>query len=112
MNPEDVVQRQLEAYNAHDLIRFVAEYSDQIRVMRPPGTNPVLEGKPVFSEYYASRRFNLPGLRAEVLHRIIIGNRVIDHERVTGIGDQAQDVAVVYDVVGGLIQNVWLFPGE
>ena len=28
MNPEDPVKRQLDAYNAHDLDRFLAQYSE------------------------------------------------------------------------------------
>jgi hypothetical protein len=30
------VQRQLDAYNARDLERFVAEYAEDVRVFRPP----------------------------------------------------------------------------
>ena len=35
------MQRQLDAYNAHDLQRFVAEYTDDIQVFRPPAVAPV-----------------------------------------------------------------------
>ena len=40
MNPEDPVQRQLDAYNAHDLEHFVAEYHDDVKVYRPPASEP------------------------------------------------------------------------
>ena len=52
-SPEDPVQRQLDAYNAHDIERFVAEYHDDVRVLRPPATDPILSGKPAFREHYA-----------------------------------------------------------
>ena len=32
----DVVQRQVDAYNARDLERIVAEFSDGVQVFRPP----------------------------------------------------------------------------
>lgn len=31
--------------------------------------------------------FNLPRLRAEIVNRIVLGDRVIDHERVWGVRD-------------------------
>ncbi|MDP2874911.1 MAG: hypothetical protein Q8O00_01930, partial [Holophaga sp.] len=72
MNPEAIVQRQLEAYNSRDLSRFVAEYGDHIKVFRPPASTAILEGKAAFSDFYATKRFNLPGLHAEILNRMVI----------------------------------------
>jgi len=112
VNPEAIVQRQLDAYNARDLTRFVAEYSDQIRVFRPPTPTAILEGKQAFSDFYATKRFNLPNLHAEILNRMVIGTKVIDHERVLGMGENPQEVAVVYEIDRGFIQCVWLFSGE
>ena len=112
MNAVDVVQRQLEAYNARDLPRFVACYSDSVQVFRPPSGDPAIAGKAAFSDFYATQRFHLPALRAEVVNRIVLGNKVIDHERVFGVRAQAFEVAVVYEVSAGLIQAVWFFQGE
>ena len=109
MNAEAPVQRQLEAYNARDLERFVAEYGDDVRVYRAPSGTPVLEGKAAFAAHYAAHRFNLPDLHADVLSRMIVGNKVIDHERVSGVREQPFDAVVVYDVVDGLIRSVWFF---
>ena len=85
MNPADPVQRQLDAYNAHDLERFVAEYTEDIQVFRPPAAEPVLSGKTAFAEHYAKNRFTLPNLHAEVVNRMVAGSTVVDHERVTGL---------------------------
>jgi hypothetical protein len=108
-SPVDVVQRQLEAYNARDLERFVAQYDDAVQVFRPPVSEPAISGKAQFAEYYAANRFNLPGLRAEILARMVLGNRVIDHERIHGVADTPFEVGVVYEVVDGLISTVWFF---
>jgi hypothetical protein len=48
MTPENVVQRQFEAYNARDLARFLAQYSDDIHAYRPPIAEPVIVGKQAF----------------------------------------------------------------
>jgi hypothetical protein len=108
---EDVVgpvQRQLDAYNAHDLERFVAEYTDDVRVFRPPNAEPVLVGKAAFGAHYAKNRFTLPGLHAELLNRIVSGNKVVDHERITGVEGMTGAIAV-YEVVAGKIRTVWFF---
>jgi hypothetical protein len=107
-----LVQRQVDAYNARDLDRFVAAYTDTVLVYRMPAAEPSISGKVQLAETYATQRFNLPGLRAEIVNRIVLGNKVIDHERVWGIRDVPIEVAAVYEVVGGLIARVWFFGAE
>lgn len=109
MNPEALVQAQLDAYNAHDLQAFIACYSDGIKIYRPPAAEPVLSGKAAVADFYANKRFNLPALHAVVLNRMVLGNKVIDHERVAGVGDAPFEAAAVYEVSGGLISAVWFF---
>ena len=109
LNPVDPVQRQLEAYNAHDLERFVAQYADDIRVYRPPATEPALVGKQAFADHYARNRFTLPHLHAEVVNRMVCGNKVVDHERITGLQPEIVEAIAVYEVDGGLIHTVWFY---
>jgi len=109
---EQVVQRQVDAYNARDLERFVAAYHEDIEIYRMPAPQPTLSGKAALSAFYGSQRFNLPELNAQIVKRITLGNKVIDHERVRGIAEQPVEVAAVYEVTGGLIRKVWFFaPG-
>lgn len=109
MSPEAIVQLQLEAYNAHDLDRYLTVYADDVEVFRPPQAEPTMSGKAALAEFYGKQRFHLPGLRADLLNRIVVGNRVIDHELVFGIKDEPFEVAVAYDIVDGLIRRVWYF---
>lgn len=53
-------QRQLDAYNARDLERFVAEYTEGVVVFRLPGTAPIFVGKQALAEHYRKNHFNLP----------------------------------------------------
>ncbi len=108
-----VVQRQLDAYNAHDLDAFLATHGDDVVVYRPPAAVPALSGKPQLAEFYRTSRFNIAGLHAELVHRTILGDsRVVDHERITGLRDQPVEVIAVYTVRGNLIREVWLFNAE
>jgi hypothetical protein len=111
-DPAGFAQRQLEAYNARDLERFVHEYTDDVEVYRLPSTEPVSRGKAAFADHYRKNRFNLANLHAEVVNRMVIGNKVIDHERVTGVQDKPMEVAAIYEVTPRGIAKVWFLSGE
>jgi hypothetical protein len=85
MSPESVVQEQLDAYNASDLERFVATYAPDVSIYQPPSPARVLAGRAALSAHYAANRFNLPALHAQLVHRIVLGNRVIDHDALKGL---------------------------
>jgi hypothetical protein len=111
-DPTRVVQRQLDAYNARDLEAFAATYTDEVTIYRLPATQPAIAGKAQLREVYR-QRFASPNLHADILSRIVMGNKVIDHERVTGIGEKPLEAVAVYEVAGGLIKTVWfLYPAE
>jgi hypothetical protein len=112
VSPAAVVQIQLDAYNARDLDRFVSVYGDEVRIFRPPAPAASIVGRPALAEYYATQRFNLIGLNAELLNRMEIGNKVIDHERISGVLELPFEVAAVYEVADDLIRTVWFFAAE
>jgi hypothetical protein len=62
-----------------------------------------------FAKHYAEKRFNLPLLHAEVVNRMVFGNKVIDHERIVGIKEGVVEAAAVYEVIDGHICNVWFY---
>ena len=124
MNAERPVQEQLDAYNARDLARFVACYADDVQLFRPPAAAPVLVGKAALSAHYAANRFNLPKLHAELVNRMVLGNKVVDHERISGVHEEPFGAVVVFEVrfevefgvtsevSGALINKVWFFNAD
>lgn len=110
-DPASFVQRQLDAYNARDLERFASEYTDDVVVFRLPGTAPILSGKAALAEHYRKNRFNLPDLHAELVNRMVFGNKVIDQERVTGVQSAPMEVAAIYEVTAAGIAKVWFVSG-
>ena len=82
------------------------------RGLSPADAAAALRGKAAFGEYYATQRFDRAGLHAEIVNRIAFGNKVIDHERITGVRDEPFDVAAVYEVVDGLIARAWFLAAE
>lgn len=104
------VQRQLDAYNAKDLAAFVACYAEDITIYRMPNTEPVLQSRSALATFYQQQRFTVAALRADVLQRMVVGNKVIDHERVSGLTDKPYQVMVVYEVKDSLIHSAWFYP--
>ena len=109
MSATGIVQRQFDAYNAHDLAAFVAAYSDTVQIFRMPASEPVISGKAQLTEFYANQRFNVPGLEAELVSRTVLGNKVVDHERIRGLRDEPVEIVAVYEVGPGFIERVWFF---
>lgn len=111
-DPESVVQAQLAAYNARDLSAFLATYSEDAQLFEHP-SKLLVNGVAQMRERYAAR-FAEPNLHAVVLNRMVMGNYVIDHERVTRTfpeGPGTQDAIAIYEVQGTLISRVWFVFG-
>jgi hypothetical protein len=107
MSSVEVVQRQVEAYNARNLEAFAATYGETIQMVRLPTLEPAIKSKAELIEFYGTNRFMAPNLHAEVLNRIVFGNKVIDHERITGLPNSPFECVVIYEVENDLIQRVW-----
>ncbi len=104
-----VVERQFTAYNARDLDGFVACYAADVVVYRPPAVEPALVGRAAFRDFYQRERFGHAGLHATLLGRLVHGDTVFDHERITGVRPEPFEVVVVYKIADGAIVRVWSF---
>jgi hypothetical protein len=107
----DVVQRQLEAYNARDIEAFASTYADDVLITSGAG-NVVVLGKDGLRERYGKAFTKMPKVRARIAERKTEGDNVIlDHEIITGWPDKPDpwDVGWVrYEVRDGKIKSVQL----
>lgn len=110
--PNEVIDRQIDAYNRRDPDAFVACYAPDATVVQPDGST-LASGHQQIRERDGELFAASPNLRAEIANRIVVGAVVIDEERVTGFvlpGMPSEiHAAVVYRVVDGLIQAASLF---
>lgn len=83
-SPEQLVQGQLEAYNLKDLEAFLSFFSDDIRAFNFP-EKEIFSGKQNMRRGYESFFTQNPAAQGQVLQRMIMGNTVIDLERITGL---------------------------
>lgn len=109
LNALEVVQRQLEAYNERDIDKFMLTFSDSIKVYKMPTLEPSIVGKEAVAEFYLTKRFNHVGLRAELISRTALGNKIFDRERVWGVNEEPIEMVAVFEVKDGLIETIWSF---
>ena len=107
---EQVVQRQLEAYNAHDIDAFAATYSDDVEIVQHPGIVRA-KGKAALKSYYGPFLQRLKPV-ARVPHRTVMGDRIADVEAITLEGTEYCCAVAVYQVKSGLISRVDLIASD
>ncbi|MBD2701342.1 amidohydrolase family protein [Spirosoma sp. BT702] len=104
--PEDLAQRQLNAYNARNLEAFLEPYAEDVEIYNLP-YELRSKGKEAMRKNYAFLA-NTPALHCELVNRIVMNNTVIDHERVTFAADKAPVQAVaIYKIENGKIKQVY-----
>lgn len=103
---EELAKKQLHYYNNHDLEGFLSAYHDDTKIYNIDGTL-IMEGKEAMRQRYGER-FKNPHLHAELVNRMVFGNKAIDHESVTTEpGGVPTQVAAIYEVEDELIKTVW-----
>ena len=107
MSIEQVAQAQLDAYNAQDLDAYCGYFTDDV-VIADVGGAVSSHNLKALRERYEAAFAKFPGNRAELVNRIVLGNAVIDHERVDR-GDGSTpvfEVAAIYTFRGDKIARV------
>lgn len=104
--PAEVVQRQVNAYNAGDLDAFLATYHDGATLMDADGKIET-QGIPAMRARYGPMFAKYPGLHARIPKRIVVGDTVIDEEIVSAKPEPGEMRAVaIYTVRDGKIATV------
>jgi putative hydrolase of HD superfamily len=111
--PEQVVQAQLNAYNAKDIDALMSTY-------HPEAEQYLLHGERLAQSHGQIRprfmaRFTEPDLHAQLLQRTVMGYFVVDAERVTrNFPDRIGhvDMLCIYEVRDGLIVKAGFGMGE
>ena len=106
ISPFDVAEAQLEAYNAHDLDGHCACFADDVVVADLNGA-VTISGIAAYRAKYEQVFADFPENHAELLNRIVVGNNVIDHERVKrSPGADPFEVAAIYTIADAKIVRV------
>lgn len=106
--PEMLAQKQLDAYNIQDLEEFLSVYREDVTIMEFPTNKVTTSGIEGMRIRYGNLFKEHPNNHAELLSRIVHGNKVVDHELVTGRDNSEPKKAVaIYEIEGEKISKVW-----
>jgi hypothetical protein len=108
--PADLAQRQLDAYNAHDIDAFVACYTPDVEAFLLPGNERLFQGRDALRERYGPY-FKAKKPHATLTDRAVLGRFAVDFEEVV-LADGTQMAAwALYHVEEGLIRTIWFVKG-
>ena len=106
--PETLVQRGIDAYNAHDADAFASVYAEDME-LHDLGGSLYLQGRDALRERYAHLFSSAPNIHVEIVKRIVVANNVIDEERITNTpSGRDAHVAVIYEIRDGAIARAWV----
>jgi hypothetical protein len=107
----DVVDRQIAAFRARDLERFLECYATDIKVRDFDG-NVLMDGPEAMRGQYGPLFRDSTQLSVQIPRRIEAGEYVVDEEEITGFVlagfPPAMHAVVIYRVRDGLIHDVAL----
>lgn len=107
------VARQLDAYNAKDIERFMEPWAADCLYYAFPDTLLASGAAEIRARHV--ERFKEPDLMGRLISRTLVGNIVADHETVTRNfpeGKGEVDVLCLYEVAEGKIVKAWFKIGE
>jgi len=103
--PEDLAQRQLNAYNLRNIEAFLEPYAEDVEIYNYPDQLQY-KGKETMRVGYSKMFENTLNLHCELVDRIIQGNIVIDKERVR-FGDRIIEAVAIYHIENNKIKKVF-----
>ena len=103
--PEQLVQMQLNAYNAHDLDAFLVPYAEDVELYEYP-SKLLSKGKEQMRKDYIFIT-QTPKLYCRIQKREIKDNTVTDHEEVTFGGAKPVYATATYIIENGKISKVY-----
>jgi hypothetical protein len=106
MDPVQVAQEFIDAFNARDVERVVGCYSADA-VMQDDACHVFAEGEEAIRAHFGGFLPHSPNVRSEILSRIHVGSWVVHEEHVTGLvlGEPVPEfyIASAYRVEDGKI---------
>jgi hypothetical protein len=110
---EELVLRQIDAYNARDVNAFLALYSTDAEIIRLPDREAYLRGHEQMRARYGKMFADSPELICKVDSSWATDSFVALREKVSGMNGRKGEVdcLAIYQVENGLIRRLWLAQG-
>jgi hypothetical protein len=100
LTPEQIVQRNLDFYNARNIEGFMSSFSNDIALYTYPEPIPATVGLEAVRKVYTELFVLSPNLHSTIIKRIVFDNKIIDHERIVGRRGSSEpiEIVLIYEV--------------
>jgi hypothetical protein len=106
-SPLEVVQAQLDYYNAQDVKQFASVFHEDALVYRNLGdAEPSMKGRTEIENVYSEMFQKYPSNKSILQGRMIQGNFVFDHELIIG-RERETKIMAIYEVIDEKIKRCW-----
>jgi hypothetical protein len=104
--PRDIVNMQLDVYNAHDIDGYCALFAAEATISDLVTGQVICDGIAHIREVYSKRFADHPELHCVVHQRMEGADFAIDKETVTGLPAGPLHLMAIYEVRQGLIRSL------
>jgi hypothetical protein len=84
MTIEQIIERQMRAFDDRDIVSMMSVFSDDIKIIDFSSNKILVDGIEECRKMYTDLFEKSPNLRAEILNTIILDNKVIVQEYIYG----------------------------
>jgi hypothetical protein len=111
MTASELVTAQIEAYNRRDLKGNIDLFSDNFQTIQFSDRTVLIDGKKASENMFRDLFNNSPNLRAEIIHRIDYGNKVIVHEIIHGRNGSNESIEqlLMFEIIENKIERIYRF---
>lgn len=106
LSPRDIVNRQLLAYNAHDIDSYCALFAPEAKISDLVTGQMICDGLDEVRKVYTVRFADNPKLHCVVHQRMEGPHYAIDKETVSGLRTGELQIIAIYEVRDGLIRSL------
>jgi hypothetical protein len=105
-SPRDIVNRQLDVYNAHDIDGYCALFAPEATISDLVTGQMICIGLDEIRDVYTKRFADNPKLHCVVHQRMEGADFAIDKETVSGLPSGNLHIMAIYEVREGLIRSL------
>lgn len=108
MKYQNLLTKELNAYNSRDLETFLSCYHPDIEIFDQLTGKIMMSGKEQMAPTYQQMFDASPNLHAKILNTMLMENFYVGHEEVIGInGKETLFAIATYQFQDNLIRRVW-----
>ena len=108
LSPEQVVQNNLDFYNKRNIDGFMSYFTDDVTIVNFSDSKIIAKDSKEVRKIYDDMFKISPNLYSTIVKRVVLGNKVIDHESIIGRNGSMEilELVLIYEVADDKIFKI------